>query len=247
MTADVRGFGPIDSARSTALAVSSPFRDFVGTAVSPIADTWNGAVHYDELEAENAQLRLEVAQLEGDVARLPDIESDLDELLAATGFDVAGDLGRVTARVISDRQTGIERVIEINRGSADGLVVGMPVVVGAGLAGRVDDVFADHRSTVLLITDSRVRVGLNGVDSGVSAITTGKGRNDQLEVEFQAIDLESVQGGERFETNGFSELYPPDIPVGSLVVADDGSVFLIPFVDFDKLGFVTIILTEVTP
>lgn len=241
MTIDVRGFGPIDTARSTALAASAPFRSAATWAVSPIAGTWNGAVHYDDLEAENERLRLRVAELEGELERLPDVEADYEELLAATGFDVPSGVAQVTARVISDRQTGIERIVEINRGSGDGLVSGMPVVVGEGLIGRVEDVFADHRSTIALITDTRVPVGLNGVESGQAAVANGDGSSDLLDLELDPRALDEIVEGERFETSGFSERFPPDIPVGSLVI-DGGTARLRPFADFDKLGFVTVLL-----
>jgi len=245
MTFDVRGFGPIDSARSTALAVTAPFRSFVGRVASPVSDTWHGAVHYDDVLAENDRLRADVARLEGELARLPDVEADYDELLEATELDFGTDLQQVTARVVSDRRTGIERILEINRGSADGLAAGMPVVIGSGLTGLVDDVFAENRSTIRLITDSRVSVGVDGVDSGQVGIANGDGDGSPLILDLTVRALEEVANGERFETTGFSEVFPQDIPVGILVIdPDTGATRLDPLVDFDRLGFVTILITE---
>ena len=92
-----------------------------------------------------------------------------------------------------------------------------------------------------------MNVGLSAVESGVSAVASGQGRSDVLVVDFQAGDVDVVVDGERFETNGFSEVYPPDIPVGALAVDADGDIALVPFVDFGTLVYVTVILTVQAP
>lgn len=248
MTLDVRGLGPFDEARSTAFSVTSPFRSFVADVISPIGAAWDGAVHYDDLEEENARLRADVARLEGEVSRVPDVEADLAALQDATGLEIEGLLEQVTAKIISDRDTGIERIIEINRGSADGIVADMPVVVGSGLAGYVLIVSGEHQATIRLITDSRVDVGVTGVDSGQTAIASGDGEGASLGLELTAESFAEVVDGERFETSGFGRRYPHDIPVGTLVVDEiNGSATLVPFVDFERLVFVSVVLTEQTP
>lgn len=245
MTIDSRGSGPFGSVRSGAFAATEPLRSVVTAAVRPIGATWNGAVHYDDVVDENEQLRADVARLEGAVARLPDVEADLAALREATGLPVDDNIPRLTAKIVSDRNTGVERIIEINRGSEDGVVAGMPVIVGSGLVGRVIDVYGDHRSTLRLVTDPRFQVGISGVDSGETALATGDGDGRLLRVEIQAQGLADVDDGERFETNAFSERFPPDIPVGVFRFdAVSNSATLEPFVDLDSLVFVTVLLTE---
>ena len=193
-------------------------------------------MHYDAVVDENERLRAEVARLEGEVARLPDIEADFEALKEATGVPIDETIPRVTAKIVSDRDTGIERIIEIDRGSADGVVAGMPVIVGSGLVGRVLDVYGDHRSTLRLITDPRFDVGVSGISSGETGLATGDGDGRPLRLEIQAQGLDRVSAGERF---------PPDIPVG--VYAFDvatNTASLEPFVDLDGLVFVTVLLIE---
>lgn len=245
MTIDVRGSGPIASARSAAFAATEPFRDLVAGAVSPVSEAWNGTVHYETVVEENERLRAEVARLEGEVARLPDIEADFEALKEAAGVPVDDTIPRVTAKIVSDRATGIERIIEIDRGSGDGVAAGMPVVVGSGLVGRVLDVYSDDRATLRLISDPRFSVGVSGVVSGETALATGDGDDRPLRVEVQAQGLSDIADGERFETNAFSERFPPDIPVGRFRFDDvSNSATLEPFVDLESLVFVTVLLTE---
>ena len=245
MTIDTRGSGPFASVRSAAFAATSPVRSAVTAAVRPLGAAWNGAVHYDDVVDENERLRADVARLEGEIARLPDIESDLVALQEATGLATDVDVPRVTAKIVSDRDTGVERVIEINRGSDDGVVAGMPVVVGSGLVGRVLDVYGDHRSTLRLMSDPRFQVGVSGVDSGETALASGDGDGRALSVDIQAQGLADVDDGERFETNAFSERFPPDIPVGVFRFdSATNTATLEPFVDLDSLVFVTVLLAE---
>ena len=245
MTVDTRGSGPFGAVRSAAFAATAPFRSFVAAAARPVSATWNGAVHYDDILNENEQLRAEVARLEGEVARLPDVEADLAALKEATGLPLDETIARMTAKIVSDRDTAIERIIEIDRGSADGVVVGMPVVVGSGLVGQVLDVYGAHRSTLRLVSDPRFDVGVSGVASGETAVASGDGDGRPLRVEIQAQALANVSDGERFETNAFSERFPPDIPVGVFRFDEVSQVATLePFVDLDTLVFVTVLLTE---
>lgn len=245
MTIDTRGSGPFGSVRSSAFSATSPLRSAAAAAVRPFSATWNGAVHYDEVLEENERLRADLAQLEGQVARLPDVESDFQALQEATGLATDSAVPRLTAKIVSDRDTGVERIIEINRGSEDGLVAGMPVVVGSGLVGRVLTVYSDNRSTLRLVSDPRFQVGVSGIDSGETALASGDGEGRPLRVEIQAQGLPDVSDGERFETNAFSERFPPDIPVGVFRFdAASNTATLEPFVDLDDLVFVTVLLTE---
>lgn len=245
MTIDARGSGPFSSIRSAAFSATEPLRNAVAAAVRPVSATWNGAVHYDDVVEENERLRVDVARLEGEVARLPDVEADLAALREATGLTAAPEVARLTAKIVSDRDTGVERIIEIDRGSEDGVVEGMPVVVGSGLVGRVLDVYGDHRSTLRLVTDPGFQVGVSGIESGETALASGDGDGRALRVEIQAQGLVDVNEGERFETNAFSERFPPDIPVGTFAFdSASNSATLNPFVDIDSLVFVTVLLTE---
>ncbi len=244
MTIDTRGSGPFGSARSAAFAATEPFRSFVTALVRPAGEAWNGTIHYEAVVEENERLRADVARLEGEVARLPDIEADFAALREATGLAIDEVIPRLTARIVSDRDTGIERIIEIDRGSADGVVPGMPVVVGSGLVGRVLDVYGDHRSTLRLVSDPRFQVGVSGVSSGETALASGDGDGRPLRVEVQAQGLVDITEGERFETNAFSERFPPDVPVGTFSFdAASNTATLEPFVDLESLVFVTVLLT----
>ncbi|MEZ5229284.1 MAG: rod shape-determining protein MreC [Acidimicrobiales bacterium] len=241
MTLDARSVGPFNGVREVAYTATQPFRAVIGFVLSPIGSAWNGAVHYDDLQAENAQLRRDLADLEGRVARLPEAERELEQLLEATEIDYVGDIPRVTARVVTDRDTNLERIIEIDRGSDDGCEVDMPIVTGSGLVGRIIAV-EGGRSQVQLITDARLHVGVVTATDRATGVTSGAGNGNPLVVDLVDGAIDVVSTGTRFLTSGFDRSrYPGGIPVGRLRIDGDATL-LEPIADLDNLGYLTVLL-----
>ena len=217
---DATGFGPFGAVRRTVLLVGQPIRELMSTAVAPVSSTWDGAVHYDEVVAENGELRRQIAELEGQTAGQADAAAELQDLLEATEISYRGDIDRVTSRVIADRRTEVERVVELDKGSNHGIARGMPVVTGRGLVGTVE-VVTGERSTVRLITDGDVSVGIRS--AGGIGLAIGR-RSPEMELLAspelaEAIRVGAVVDGQRFVTSGIDRsLYPSGIPVGRLVL-----------------------------
>jgi rod shape-determining protein MreC len=253
---DLVGFGPIVTIRRTALAVGQPIGSVAEAALSPISGAWHGTVHYDDVVEENAELRRRVAELEGAIAGSGDAESELRNLLDATEIPYLGDVERVTARVMSDRHTTLERIVEIDKGGRHGVEPGMPVVTGRGLVGVVRLVVGD-RSTIRLLTDVDSAVGVRsdhglGLAAGAGGgglVGSGSGGSGSRLVLTASEDLaaavaaEAIGNNHRFVTSGVEgSLFPPGIPVGSLVI--DDRLTLEPLADLDQLAFVTVLLVE---
>lgn len=248
MTLDARSVGPFNGVRRGVFAVTQPLRGVVDIALSPVADAWNGAVHYDSIEEENAQLRARVVELEATVDRLPEAEAELESMLTASNIDYLAEIPRVTARVVADRDTNLERIVEIDKGSDDGLIEGQPVVTGNGLVGRLLAV-EGSRSQIRLISDPRLSVGVINPTTRAIGVTAGDGNGEDLVLDLADGAIDSVNSGTRFETSGFEQSrYPGGIPVGRLVL-DDDEVRLDPIADLDNLGYVTVLLVvpSVTP
>lgn len=219
MTLDGRDVGPVGTMRSAAMAVLSPFRSAAEWVFSPVANVWNGITGYDELEDENAELRRRVAELEGDATEEQIAGSILARFLADAEISFTQDVERVTARVVAGPPSSFEATVTIDKGSDDGIRENMPVVTGAGLVGRVERVTSSE-SVVVLITDSRMRVGARLVSTGEVGRVEGRGveRSPVLEVSAGT----ELSEGEILHTSGLAgSLYPPDIPVGRVLEVGD--------------------------
>lgn len=223
MVLDAAGFAPISGLRRTAVSASAPIGRLLAVAAAPVTGIWHGAVHFDELEAENRELRRRNAELAGALAGQPDAQAELAAVLEATEISFLGDVERVTARVVSDRRSDLERLVEIDKGQEHGISEGMPVATGTGLVGVVQVAAAD-RSVIRLLTDVEMAVGVRSRHGLAVAVGDGDGplRFTASPELAEEIRRGAVADGARFVTSGVDRsIYPSGIPVGSLVIVSD--------------------------
>ncbi len=152
ITLDSRGSRAIDRARSLFVEAMSPLQGVGRAITNPIRNTWRGITDYPDLERENDRLRELLALSQGDSIAAQAALRNWQELAAQAGLETVGDYSNVTAQVLTYGSSNVRLTVEINKGSDAGIRVGMPVVTGAGLIGKITQVSA-KRSVVLLITD----------------------------------------------------------------------------------------------
>lgn len=147
----------------------------------------------------------------------------------------------VSARVIADFGGPFVRTVLLNAGRRDGVQDGQGVVTGAGLAGRIIET-GEQSSRILLLTDlnSRVPVVLEG--SRERAILAGDNSAEPRLV-FLPLTAEP-QVGIRVVTSGHGGVLQPGIPVGVVSKVERGEVRVRPFVDGDRLEFVSVVRFE---
>ena len=246
MTVDSRGSGPIGEARGAVISITAPIRSGITWVFSPINAAWNGMVHYDDVSDENAELRSRIAELEGSLANVPDDVEELTQLKAALGIEGVEQMTTVVAAVVQDRNTAVERIIEIDRGSADGIGIDMAVVTGQGLVGRIVEVLSDHRSIVRLITDGRESVGVTVRRTGGQGVASGAGSFQPLDLDLLIDSRGEVRVGDIFQTSGYSSSrYPGGVAVGRLITDETtGKTLLTPLADLDRLVYLSVIIDE---
>ncbi len=254
LTLDERsgGLGFVGTMRDGARDAFAPIQDAADTAFRPVGDFFQGAVHYGEVEEENARLRQQLAEREGELLRAEDVARERQALLDQQDLDFAGDIPTVAARVVLGPASSFDLTVQIDRGRNAGVSPGMPVVAGAGLVGRVVDV-SRSRATILLITDPKSNVGVRLSGSGDVAVAAGRGSRSTLRLDY--VDLASeVSKGETVVTSGLQQsVFPPGIPIGKVVAATSGAgslhqdVTVEPAVDLRRLTFVKVLQWSPTP
>jgi rod shape-determining protein MreC len=250
LTLDFRGSSAIQSLRSTASTVFSPVRDAAGSAFSPVSNAWNGLFHYGNLKKENERLRAEIDQAQGQAAHDAAALAAYDELAKAQGITQFTSLPAVTAQVISGPLTNFEHTIEIDRGSASGIKVGMPVVTGAGLAGRVVEA-QSGRSVIKLLTDPDIVVGVRLLSTGDTGLLHGQGDGKPLVLDAGIDPKVVVPPDELVSTSGEDRAtFPGGIPIGNVTKADLASgqltqvLTVTPLADLARLTFLKVLLWE---
>jgi len=170
-----------------------------------------------ELEARNAELERQLAQLQGELIILREIAADYDRLSELLEYtNTADTLEFVAADVIGDGQYAFINSIIINRGTRDGLTIGMPVVTDLGLVGRIWRLTADT-AQVQLITDRNSFVSGRLQNSRAEGTIQGEGLDiGSLELLFVPLDVD-INAGELVYTSGLGGNFPADLPVGQVV------------------------------
>lgn len=249
LTLDFRGSGSTDSVRDGAGGIVAPVGGFFDWVLGPAEATWNGAFDYDDVVAENEELKTRLASIVANELIISALERERDELREMLGLEAHMDLPLVAARIVRTSPTNFKPTWEIDRGSDHGVKVGHPVIVGNGLIGRVSKVRASS-SELQLLVDPNFSVGVRLSRSGEVGIASGNGRGQLLEVGLLAGDV-AIVPGETLSTSGLEgSSYPPDLVVGTAVVAtlnvNEGtqSLTMAPAVNLDQVSLVAVLLWE---
>ena len=263
LTFDIRGNGVIDGARQTAQDVFRPVAAFGRTVFSPFEGTWNAIFDYDRVKSENEHLREQLATAEGRVLAANQAIIDAGEL--RKNQDLATEIyleayPNVAAEVLEATPSNFDHSIQIDAGSADGVVVGNAVIAADGVVGRITKVTGEHQSLVRLIDDPELYVGVKITTVGTEQATIeqgtahGRGRGELLAVDNISNDADLEAGDAVFTSGGDSRsLFPPNLPLGTVESAEkspsgsEQTVRVRPSADLENVAFVRVILWVPTP
>jgi rod shape-determining protein MreC len=220
ITLDYRGdtHGAVSGLKRVAHDAFAPVQSAVDAVVRPAGSLVAGALHAGSLEQQNAKLRAEVGRLQGQLlsaggqaATLRTLEQ-LQHLPWAAGVPQLSGIPTVAAEVVALNSSDFADTLQLNVGRNAGVDVGMPVVGGAGLVGRVVEVWSSG-ATVRLVTDSASAVGIRyGAPAGY-ALLDGTGHGRPLSVRY-VLPGTGLRRGEVLSTSGLQgALFPPGIPV----------------------------------
>jgi rod shape-determining protein MreC len=253
MTVDQRGSGAIDSIRSTTRDVASPMQNLADDVLSPVDDFFDSIGRAGSLQDENMRLRRELATARGRLAESKAATAQLQELQQLLDLQPVASIPGVAARIVDDAVGNHERTLQIDHGTSSGIRVGMPVVVGGGLVGRVVTT-SRTRATVRRLDDERFAVGVQLVVRDASGATTlgdvgiasGTADRDVLDLGFVQTGT-ALKKGQLVVTSGRSDVFPPGVPVAMVQrVASPGAeatraATLRPVVDIDRVTTVKVL------
>ncbi len=216
--------GPVHSLRRGVKAMTAPIASGGEVITRPFrstADWFSGfGVRREELEvlsAQNAELRATVAELE-------EARQENERLTDLIGFVEAREFEAVGAHVIGRPATSWEHVFTIDRGTDDGIEIGMPVLGANGLLGQT--VLVTGRSaTVRLLSDRRSGVAALLQGTRAEGIVSGA-IDGPMELEFVSVDT-TVTIGDVVLTSGLGGVYPKGLLIGevSSTQAADNDLF----------------------
>lgn len=231
------------------LRITSPLQSAVSWVIGGIGGVWNRYVWLVDVDEENAELRADNQRLRAELAEARRLAADsavLEELVAIKQETSAETLG---ARVIAASVNHHFRVtrIVIDRGDAE-VAVGMPVVSGDGLVGRIHKIYGDH-ADVLLVADPRSSIDVIVERTGGRGVVTGLARDDAYRATIEYLERgEPVTEGDVIVTSGLGGSLPRGLVVGHVVAVDDAQhglyqkVEIEPAVRYSSLSSLLVLL-----
>ena len=157
ITLDLRGNAVFNAARSGFAYALRPFEIAGEVVTRPVARVWDGITRVDDLENENRELQQQLDAQAGDLIAAQNALIENRQLRALFGLESLASFDRVTGEIIGQSPSNFDQRVEIDRGSLDGIRVGMPVINSAGVVGKITNVNLET-SIVMLITDPQYHV-----------------------------------------------------------------------------------------
>ena len=197
--------------------IAAPFRSVAASLSDTVRQWTDYLTEFDALQAENEQLRLQIAQMEETVRRA---EADRDEnvrLRELTGLrQQRRDLRWESARVLVQDVSNWSSLLTINKGTSHGVEKGDCVVTEAGYLVGVVTEAGYNWSTVRTILDSETSIGALVFRTGGTAVAQGsfdlmgEGR---LALDYLGSEPDVV-AGDLIVTSGLAGYYPSQLVIG---------------------------------
>jgi len=234
-------------------SVLSPIQSFSVKASNSIIDFFERVFSSTDLDKENEQLKVQLAQyeiIENELNTLREENERLKGLLNYT--EITENYTYVTARVIGKSQGVWFSEFTLNAGRKDGVMENQAVVNSKGLVGRVSSVSANTcKVTSIIDSTSDVSVMVERTrDYGFARGILNVDKNEKLELYYLPSGYDLVPG-DNILTSGIGGIFPKGIAIGTVTEvsranedAEDRNAIIQPAVDFLRLEEVMIVNME---
>jgi rod shape-determining protein MreC len=205
-------------AHKIAGTIVSPFQRLFTAVRTGISDFWAAQTKYDELLAENKQLKAQIREMQDLVDSAEQYKNEnekLRELLEMRESNT--NMTIESALIIAWNDTSWSSVFTINRGAKSGISLNDCVMTESGLVGIVTRV-EENFSEVSTVIDTTTSIGACDQRTGVIAVATGDFElMKQSKLKLSNIALGSdVKNGDKILTTGVTGNLPPDIVIGTV-------------------------------
>lgn len=210
------------------LSLFSPLTSAYTTVDRSIGGVWQDYISLVGVRQENKQLRESIKELNTREITNRELIQSAQRLRSLLKLKQEMAVPSLAASIIGADSSPWFSTVLIDRGEADGLVEGMPVVAVDGVVGQVVKV-AGGTARVLLLTDHASGVAAVVQRSRARGVVKGKGRG------FCSFDFslsgEDVTVGDIIVTSGVGRIFPPGLPLGEVTMVRKGSYGIFQSVD----------------
>jgi rod shape-determining protein MreC len=165
-------------------------------------------------EAES-QARAQLVVQAGRAAHAEQLARENEELRKLLSLGPALQVRSLAAEVLYEAADPYSRKLFIDRGSAQGVRPGSPVVNQSGVLGQVTHVYA-LTSEVTLLSDKDAAIPVLNARTRQRAAAFGGAAGAPMELRFTSANAD-VQAGDVLTTSGLDGVYPPGLPVATVL------------------------------
>lgn len=211
-------------------------------------NTSENTVSRDQLQQENRALRQELLLKNSEVLLLRQLQQENGRLRELLGSPLRRDEYKMVTQVLSSDSDPYTDQLVIDKGLADNVYVGQPVMNDKGVVGQVIAV-AQNTSRVLLICDSSHALPVQVLRNDIRVIAVGSGCLDDLLLEYLPLNAD-IEVGDELVTSGLGGSFPEGYPVAIVtsVRVDRRRAHTIihakPIVSMERLRYLLLIWTD---
>lgn len=243
------GSGPVSAAAGAVLA---PMQKGVNQLGSGLTNLREHLRTKKSLEKENEELWTQLADAQENLNQVQLNQEELDNLKSLYDMDQNyADYDKIAANVIGKDAGNWFSVFLIDRGSNDGITVGMNVLADGGLAGIVIQVGPNY-AKVRSIIDDNSNVSAKNLSTSDLCVVSGslKTMNESSLIDFDDLRDKEDQAkvGDQIVTSNISDMFLEGIPIGYItdIKTDSNNLtksgHIATIVDFEHLDDVFVIL-----
>src|SRR5438045_5114357 len=242
-------FGPDSTRRLQAgfYSLVSPFLKTGSGIQKSITSVSTGLKTLEEVERDNASLKVENRSLKATNQSLRDVEHEVNRRRRALAYRERAPLRLVPAELVARDSSTWWRTISINRGKNDGVEPDQAVVTDAGVVGKTATV-GDNVTVVLLVSDENCKVACSIEGSREQGIVSGErvtgSITPMLDLNFLSKQA-NLNPGNKVYTSGVGGVFPSGLLVGviqSFKVRElDSQARVTPAVDLSHLEDVFVV------
>ncbi len=229
------------------IGIVAPFQKITSSSIQFAKTTWRRYFYLVSVSEENQQLKRLLAEASEENNRLVEVDLANKRLRQLLAFKEEHPRRVVAAEVVARDPSAMFQTIIIDKGKADGVTKTDPVVVAEGIVGQVINV-SERYAKVLLIIDQDSAVDALVQRSRGRGIIKGDGEGGCV---FQyVLRKDDVSGDDIVITSGLDGVFPKGLRVGQVseVFRRNSGLFqevkITPFVDFEKLEEVLVVLKD---
>jgi rod shape-determining protein MreC len=152
------------------------------------------------------------------------------------------------SEILYDARDPSTRRVVLDRGTRNGVKLGLPVIDNAGVVGQVTRVFP-FTSEVTLLTDKEQAIPVQVLRNGLRSVAYGRGQSGLLDLRFVAPNAD-IQVGDVLVTSGLDGVYPAGLAVAKVIQVENvaqgafGRVICQPLAGIDRHRQLLIVMSD---